>query len=95
MPTLLPGDRLLIDPGAYRDRAPAVGEVVVLQDPEARVPWLVKRVAAVDQAAGTVEVLGDARAVARDSRQFGPVPLRAIVGKVYRVYYPLDRRRDL
>jgi signal peptidase I len=94
-PTFRPGDRLLVDLGSYRDRAPTVGEVVVLADPEARVRWLVKRISAVDPVAATVEVLGDDAEVARDSRRFGPVPLRAVVGKVYRVYYPPDRRRDL
>jgi len=94
-PTLRPGDRLLVDPRSYRDRAPAVGEVVILADPEGRVRWLVKRVSAVDPAAGTVEVRGDDAEAARDSRRFGPVPIRAVVGKVYRVYFPPDRRRDL
>jgi nickel-type superoxide dismutase maturation protease len=94
-PALRPGDRLLVDPRAYQDRAPAVGDVVVLADPEARVRWLVKRVAAVDAPSGTVEVRGDAGEVARDSRRFGPVAVSAIVGRVYRCYFPLERRRDL
>ena len=94
-PTLRPGDRLLVDPGAYRDRSPQIGEIVVLADPEARVRWLVKRVASVDAAAGTVEVRGDAAEVARDSRRFGPVAFRSIVGRVYRVYFPPERQREL
>jgi signal peptidase I len=46
-PTLQPGDRLLVDPRAFRARLPAVGEVVVLTDPADPGRWLVKRVAAV------------------------------------------------
>jgi hypothetical protein len=46
-PTLAPGDRLRVDPRAYRDRPPRVGEIVVAIDPEAADRWLVKRVAAV------------------------------------------------
>ncbi len=46
-PTLEPGDRLLVDSRAYRDRLPAVGELVVLTDPERSSRWLVKRVAGV------------------------------------------------
>lgn len=47
LPTLRPGDRLLVDPRAYRDRAPAVGDLVVLVDPADASRWLVKRVAGV------------------------------------------------
>jgi signal peptidase I len=47
LPTLRPGDRLLVDRRAYRDRPPQVGEIVVLVDPELPARWLVKRVAGV------------------------------------------------
>ena len=47
VPTLRPGDRLLVDPRAYRNRSPVVGELVVLVDPEAPARWLIKRVAGV------------------------------------------------
>jgi nickel-type superoxide dismutase maturation protease len=95
LPTFRPGDRLLVDPRAYRDRAPRVGEVVVLVDPEDAARWLVKRVAGVDGPAGTLDVRGDAPENSRDSRRFGPVPTRSLVGRVYRCYFPVDRRRDL
>jgi nickel-type superoxide dismutase maturation protease len=94
-PTLEPGDRLLVDRGAYARRPPRVGDVVVLIDPEQPSRWLVKRVAAVDPATGTVDVRGDATDVARDSRRFGPVATSAIVGRAYRLYLPRSRRRDL
>jgi nickel-type superoxide dismutase maturation protease len=94
-PTLVPGDRLLVDRRAYRTRLPAAGEVVVFADPEMPGRWLVKRVAAVDAATGTIDVRGDATDRARDSRRFGPVSVRAVLGQAYRVYYPGDRRRDL
>ena len=35
-------------------------------------------------------VLGDNRRESEDSRRFGPVPARAIIGKVWFVYWPLD-----
>jgi signal peptidase I len=47
VPTLLPGDRLLVDPRAYRQRRPGIGELVVFVDPEASQRWLIKRVAGV------------------------------------------------
>ncbi len=95
LPTLRPGDRLLVDPRAYRHRPPRPGEIVVLVDPENPSRWLVKRVSTVDTAAGTVEVRGDAAAMARDSRRFGPVPTRSLIGRVYRRYAPPERRGDL
>jgi len=94
-PTLEPGDRLLVDPAAYRARVPRPGEIVVLTDPDTPSRWLVKRVRAMDEESGTVDVRGDASDVARDSRQFGPVPVAALVGRAYRLYFPVERRRDL
>lgn len=93
-PTLRPGDRLLVDPSAYDERLPSVGEIVVVADPECRVPWLVKRVASVDPARRTLEVRGDATEVARDSRRFGAVAVDSVRGRVVRIYFPPDRRRD-
>jgi nickel-type superoxide dismutase maturation protease len=95
LPTLRPGDRLLVDPRAYRSRLPRPGEVVVVTDPEVPDRWLVKRVRDVDPADGTIDVRGDAAATARDSRQFGRVAIRALVGRVYRLYHPPERRREL
>ncbi|MGA8665146.1 MAG: signal peptidase I [Thermoplasmata archaeon] len=43
----------------------------------------------------SVFVMGDAPSVARDSRQFGPVRVESVVGRVYRCYAPPDRCRDL
>jgi nickel-type superoxide dismutase maturation protease len=95
LPTLRPGDRLLVDPRAYRERSPTVGEIVVLVDPEEPSRWLVKRVTHVDPRGSSVEVRGDASEVARDSRRFGPVPLPSIVGRAYYRYFPVDRRTNL
>ncbi len=94
-PTLEPGDRIRVDRGAFRARLPRAGEIVVLVDPEAPDRWLIKRIGSVDPAGRTVEVVGDAREVARDSRRFGPVGLDAVVGRAYRIYFPVDRRRAL
>jgi nickel-type superoxide dismutase maturation protease len=92
LPTLRPGDRLRVDPRIYRQRPPRAGEIVILVDPEDASRWLVKRVIAVDPSAGTMEVRGDAPETARDSRQFGPVPTRSVIGRVWERYYPLNRR---
>jgi len=94
-PTLEPGDRLLVDTRTLRTRAPRVGEIVVLRDPAAPDRWLIKRVASVDASRALVEVRGDAADRARDSRQFGPVPLPSVIGIAYRRYAPTARRGDL
>jgi nickel-type superoxide dismutase maturation protease len=92
-PTLEPGDRLLVDTGAYRSGPPVVDDLVVLVDPEAPGRWLVKRVRAIGP--DGVHVAGDAPAESRDSRRFGPVPVSALIGRVYRRYGPIARRGDL
>jgi signal peptidase I len=51
LPTLRPGDRLLVDRRAYRRQAPCVGDIVVVVDPTERSRWLVKRVLVVGPAA--------------------------------------------
>jgi len=94
-PTLRPGDRLWVEVGAYLRRPPKPGEIVVLVDPQVPERWLVKRVHSVDHTHGTVEVRGDASAVARDSRRFGPVPIDSLIGRAYERYYPPGRRLEL
>jgi signal peptidase I len=104
-PTLVPGDCLYVDPHAYRQRPPARGEVVVVRDPALPARHLVKRVGFVPGETvppagtvvppGSVYLVGDAPHQSRDSREFGPVPLGSVVGRAYRCYRPIDRRRDL
>jgi len=91
-PTFLPGDRLVVmrrPIGA--PSLPAVGAVVAVRDPRERSRILVKRVAGVDRAARTVEILGDAPRASTDSRTFGPVPTASVVGTVVYRYAPVGR----
>jgi len=104
-PTLVPGDCLYVDPGAYRDRSPARGEIVVVRDPVFPERHLVKRVGFIpgdpgppDGAsipAGSFYLLGDNSPASRDSREFGPVPGRLLIGRAYRCYRPPEHRRPL
>ena len=80
-PALRSGDYVIVYRWAYRRHDPAVGDVVVLHNPEAPGQFLVKRVMSGDRQAGFF-VLGDNDAHSRDSRAFGMVPLHLIVGKV-------------
>lgn len=88
-PTLLPGDWLLADPDAFRDRPPAAGDLVLLPDPREPARLLVKRVAEVDRS--SVVVVGDAEHESTDSRVFGPVDIDAVEGRPWFRYWPPRR----
>lgn len=82
-------DRVLVNRLAYRSRTPAVGDVVVLRDPEARERFLLKRVAVAPGAPlapGWVYLLGDNLGSSRDSRAFGPVLASDVVGRAWFKY---------
>ena len=90
-PALRPGDHLLVLGWPISARR---GDIVVLRDPEAPSTHLVKRVVG-DDSAGQLVVAGDSPNVSRDSRHFGPVPARFIVGKAVYRYRPPERRGRL
>jgi nickel-type superoxide dismutase maturation protease len=90
-PALRPGDRLLVTPLALI----RTGDVVALRDPRDRGRVLVKRVAAVLDAERSVVVLGDNPAASTDSRSFGPVPARLLLGRCVWRYHPEARRGGL
>jgi nickel-type superoxide dismutase maturation protease len=94
VPTLLPGDRVLV----WRSAGPLkpqirVGDLVAVVDPRDPGRVMVKRLAGVT---GTeVSVLGDNEAASTDSRHFGPLSPTAIVGRVVYRYLPEERRGRL
>ena len=87
-PSMLPaynsGDLVLVEKLSYRFRNPKAGEVVVFNSP--RGEQLIKRVTSEVQPLQGVEPLywleGDNKDQSTDSRQFGPVVKKAIVGRV-------------
>ena len=89
-PAYQPGDRVLVNRLAYLRRTPDVGDVVVLRDPERRGHFLLKRIArapdGADPGPARFYVLGDNAAASRDSRAFGPVERRQVVGKAWLRY---------
>jgi nickel-type superoxide dismutase maturation protease len=85
-PALEPGDRLV----ALCWRLPSVGDIVVLRHPETAGAWLVKRVREV--APDGFDVRGDNVNVSQDSRAFGRVPARLVIGTVVYRYLPAERR---
>lgn len=92
-PVLRHGDRVLVDVWSYASRPPRFGEVVLLRMPGG-LP-LVKRVvepsAEEDVSGESLWVLGDNPAASRDSRDFGPVPLDRLRGRVVWRYWPPGR----
>lgn len=78
VPTFLPGDRLLVWRGiCYRP-----GDLVVAAE-------TVKRVVAVGEKG--VTVAGDNPAASTDSRDYGPLPLADVRGRVIYRYAPAER----
>ena len=94
VPTLLPGDRVVVFHGLGPLRpAIRVGHLVAVVDPRAADRIIIKRVTAVD--GGRVSVRGDNESASTDSRHFGPVQAGAIRGRVIYRYHPEDRRGRL
>ncbi|HEX7275985.1 MAG TPA: nickel-type superoxide dismutase maturation protease [Acidimicrobiales bacterium] len=86
LPTLLPGDRLVV----VRGRRARTGDLVTVPDPRSPTREVVKRVVSVDR--GGVIVRGDNPRASTDSRTFGPVPAGSIRGRVVYRYFPDGRR---
>ena len=94
IPTLLPGDRVLVRRGLGPLRPPVrEGDLVAVADPRDRQRVMIKRVAGF--AGGHVVVRGDNAAASTDSRHFGPVSPGAIHGRVIYRYHPEARRGRL
>ncbi|MBV9579147.1 MAG: S26 family signal peptidase [Chloroflexi bacterium] len=89
-PALRPGDRVLV----LTWLPPRTADLVVFLDPEAQRTPLIKRVEALTNQ-GEVIVKGDNPNVSRDSRHFGPVPRRLIIGRAVYRYLPGLRRGSL
>lgn len=90
-PSLLPGDRLLVESRSYQGRPPLPGEVVLAADPREPDRELIKRVASIDDSTASAELRGDAAEASTDSREFGTVPLSAIRWRAVFRYWPPQR----
>ncbi len=85
LPTLHPGDHLLVVP-----LPPRTGSLVAVRDPREESRIMIKR-AGVVRADRSVEVVGDNPDHSTDSRTFGAVPPHLVLGRpVYR-YTPPQR----
>lgn len=88
-PTLLPGDRLLVESLTYRRRPPRSGEVVIARDPREPSRELIKRVAGVS--GSLLDLRGDAPSTSTDSRSFGAIAVRDVRWRVAARYWPPTR----
>lgn len=87
LPTLKPEEEVLVNMHAYGDRLPTLGDIVVVKHPQQPDLSMIKRVVPFPNiASGSADsgywVEGDNAEASTDSRSFGPVPLRCIVGRV-------------
>lgn len=89
-PMIRQGDWLLVDPDAYRGRAPVRGDLVVAPDPRQEQRLLVKRVAAVTSEGGLL-LAGDAPHASTDWRTFGALAPDRVLGRPWFRYWPVGR----
>lgn len=82
-PTLLPGDLILVNTIAYKQRRPQLEEVVVFSLPNNRAIIHVKRINE-QTTEGLYTMRGDNRSASLDSRYYGEVPFQNLHGKVVR-----------
>jgi nickel-type superoxide dismutase maturation protease len=80
-PLLQPGDEVLVDPRAYKQTAPQVGDIVVSRHPYRMDVRLVKRVTTILED-GRCLLEGDNPSDSTDSRSFGAVAPLRILGRV-------------
>jgi nickel-type superoxide dismutase maturation protease len=83
-PSFAAGERVLVNRAAYWFRPPRAGDVVVVRDPRAPARLLIKRIEREED--GAFVLSGDNPGASTDSRDFGAVPRRLIVGKVWGRY---------
>ena len=94
VPTLFAGDRVIVlrGLGLLRVRT-RVDDLVAVRDPRDAGRLMVKRVTGFE--GDRVVVRGDNEAASTDSRHFGSVDRRTILGRVVYRYYPEGRRGRL
>ena len=81
LPTLVDGQEILIHPYRPSDHEVKVGDVVLIQHPIQSAVQMVKRISSIDDE-DTFTVRGDNADESTDSRQFGRIRKRHILGIV-------------
>ncbi len=84
LPTLHPGDQVLVHPNAYRHRLPQQGDIVLARHPHQGGLYLIKRIQSV--VSDQYFLIGDNLSESTDSRVFRAVTLDLILGKVVSLF---------
>ena len=81
IPLLKPGEEILINPQAYQQSTPKIGDIVVTLHPHYPNLSIVKRVILIMDD-GSCFLAGDNVVESSDSNSFGTIPVKDILGKV-------------
>ena len=87
LPTLHPGDWVIVDRHAWAHGKPREGEIALARDPRDAGRTLVKRIR-VREPGGDLWLLGDNARRSTDSRTLGAFPPEALLGRVRWRYWP-------
>lgn len=85
LPLLKPGDEILINPYAYQQSLPEIGDIVVTIHPQKDNLAIVKRVTAIAPD-DNYFLTGDNLDASTDSRTWGTIKLQNIIGKVTSIF---------
>lgn len=85
VPTLDDGDRVVV----WATKALRLGDLIVFRDPADESRHLVKRLVGLGE--DELIVAGDNAGVSRDSRSFGAIEERSVIGVVVYRYFPPER----
>lgn len=80
LPLLQPGEEVMLDPFAYRQSPPKLNDIVVAVHPERTERIVIKRITAIS-CSGEYFLTGDNLAASTDSRHWGSVEAKSILGK--------------
>ena len=81
LPLLQPGEEILINPYSYYKTLPKINDVIVTTHPLYSELTIIKRVTAIDND-GNCFLIGDNLAASTDSRHWGVVNYKNLIGRV-------------
>ena len=87
----VPGDRILIKDGEVYINGEMLNEVYLPEEYDTRGGRFLREGVEMEVPEGSYICIGDNRGHSSDSREWGPVPMENIVGRVFFRYWPLDR----